>query len=165
MKAWHAVLVALAAAVTLTSVAAADTDGAKQRVAINLKILPESTFVLTPVRAGALKPDSGTISGNWRSVSCHAVMRKGQKVDVCNAVVWTLEGKQGSLTIRERNEWVAVSNENAPGVDFPPGVAVGTWKVVRGTGQYAGITGSGRSGHAGLGAQWFARQEGFLTVP
>ena len=33
---------------------------------------------------------------------------------------------------------------------FPDSVALGTWKVVRGTGQYAKIAGGGRSGHAGL---------------
>ena len=38
MKARQAMLVALAAAVTLTSVAAAGPDAAKQRVAIDMKI-------------------------------------------------------------------------------------------------------------------------------
>jgi hypothetical protein len=63
MKARYPVLVALAAAVTLTSVAAAGPDAAKQRVAITSKGManPTSsgTFVLEPLRAGALKPDSG----------------------------------------------------------------------------------------------------------
>ena len=45
------------------------------------------------------------------------------------------------------------------------GVAIGTWTVVRGTGQHAQVTGGGRSGYAGLGNPWLARQEGFLTVP
>jgi hypothetical protein len=35
----------------------------------------------------------------------------------------------------------------------------------RGTGQYAGIVGKGRDGHAGLGNPWYARYEGFLTRP
>ena len=59
MKAQVVALVALAAAVTLTSVAAAGPDAAKQRVAINMKIHPQKTFVLTPEQVGALKPDSG----------------------------------------------------------------------------------------------------------
>ncbi len=54
MKVRHAVLAVLAAAVTLTSVAAAGPAAAKQRVAINAKILPGGTFVLTPLRAGAV---------------------------------------------------------------------------------------------------------------
>jgi len=156
MKARHAVLVALAAAVTLTSVAAAGPGAAKQRVAINMKILQEESFVLTPLQAGALKPDSGTMSGIWSNVPSHVVMREGQKVDI-HPAVWTLEGKRGSLTIRERAEWVDVGNDDA--------VAIGTWKVVRGTGQYAQIAGGGRSGHAGLGRKWYARYEGFLTLP
>ena len=51
MKARHAMLVALAA-VTLTSVAAAGPAAAKQRVAIDMKLWPQKTFVLTPLRAG-----------------------------------------------------------------------------------------------------------------
>jgi hypothetical protein len=157
MKARHAVLVALVAAVTLTSVAAAGPDAAKQRVAIETKILPQGRFVLTTLGAGALKGDSGTVSGNWQSIPGRDVMRNGQKVTIFNGGLWTLTGKQGTLTIRERNEWVAVG--------YDDGVAIGTWKVVRGTGQYAGVTGSGGSGHAGLGLPWYARYEGFLTAP
>ena len=91
-------------------------------------------------------------------------MRDGQTVTIYNGAVTTLTGKRGTLTIRDRNEWVDVSNEKTP-LRLPTGVGIGTWKVVRGTGQYAGIVGKGRNGHAGLGSQWFARYEGFLTVP
>ena len=62
------------------------------------------------------------------------------------------------------NEWVDIGSDgNGDGQE--DGVALGTWKVVRGTGQYAQIAGGGRSGHAGLGRPWNARQEGFLTSP
>ena len=157
MKARHVVLVALVAAVTLTSVAAAGPEAAKQRVVINMKIYPQGTFVLTPLQPGALKPDSGTISSNWTSIPGRKVMRDGQEVTIYNGAVTTLTGKRGTLTIRDRNEWVAVeTGEDA--------VAIGTWRVVRGTGQYAGIVGKGRNGHAGLGnPRWYARYEGFLT--
>jgi hypothetical protein len=157
MKARHAILVALAGAFMLTSVAAAGPDAAKQRVVINMKILPQGKFVLTPLNTGVLTGDWGTIRGNWESVPGRNVMRAGQKVTIFN-VFWTFTGKQGKLTIRERTEWVAVEL----GEDS---VALGTWKVVRGTGQYAGITGSGGSGHAGLGRPWYARYEGFLNSP
>ena len=50
MKARVAALVVLATAVTLTSVAAAGPDAAKQRVAIDMKIYPQGTFVLTRCR-------------------------------------------------------------------------------------------------------------------
>jgi hypothetical protein len=44
-------------------------------------------------------------------------------------------------------------------------VARGTWKAVRGTGQYARVAGDGRSVHLGLGRKWVARFEGFLSTP
>ena len=156
-------LAVLAAAVTLTSIASAGPAAAKQRVAIDAKILPGRTFVLTPLKAGALKPDSGTITGNWMNVPRRFVMRSGQSVTIYNGL-WTLAGKRGTLTIRERNEWVDIGGDaNADGE--PDGVAIGIWKVVRGTGEYVKLTGGGRSGHEGLGHVWYARYEGFLTVP
>ena len=150
MKARHAILVALAAAVTLTSVAAAGPEAAKQRVAINMKIYPQNTFVLLPLQAGPLAPDKGTISSNWTRVPGRKVMRDGQVVTIYDGAVTTFTGKLGTLTIRDRNEWVSVeTGEDA--------VAFSTWKVVRGTGQYAGVVGKGRGGHAGLGnPRWYA---------
>jgi hypothetical protein len=90
------------------------------------------------------------------------VTRQGQEISIYD-MTFTYNGKLGTLTIRERSEWVDVSNENARGVDYRPAVAVGTWKVVRGTGQYAGIAGGGRSAHAGMGQQWFAQQQGLVS--
>ena len=162
MYAKLAVLAVLAAAVTLTSVAAAGPAAAKQRVAFDVKILPQGTFVLTPFKAGALKRDAGTFTGDWRSASWRNVIRDGQKVSIPTPVVWTFTGKRGTLAIRERNEWVDIGND-ANGDSSQDGIAIGTWKVVRGTGEYAGITGSGRSAHEGLGQVWFARYEGFLA--
>lgn len=157
-------LAALAAAVTLTAAAAAGPDVAKQRVTLNAKILPGGTFVLTPAQSGAMKPDSGTVSGNWQGIPERSVMRDGQTVSIYDAALWTLTGKRGTLTIREHSEWVDVGSD-VNGDAFPDGVGVGTWKVVRGTGQYAKLAGGGRSGHMGLGRTWVARYEGFLTVP
>jgi len=168
VKARHAILVALAAAFVLTSVAAAGPDAAKQRVAIDMKICSpgksQGTFVLTPLRGGPLKGDSGTISHNFLSIRGHDVMRVGQKVTIYDGGVATLTGKRGTLTIRDRSEWVNLGNDaNQDGNE--DSVAFGTWKVVRGTGQYAGIVGKGRDGHAGLGCPWYARYEGFLSSP
>ena len=160
MKARHAVLVALAAAVTLTSVAAAGPDAAKQRVAINMKNPDNGTFVLTPLQAGTLKRDSGTVSLVYNDPTI--VMREGQRINIYRNT-YTLKGKRGSLSIRERTEFVSVSNEKVPGFDFTPGVGIGTWKVVGGTGAYAKVTGGGRSGLQGQ--PWLVRQEGFLTRP
>ena len=168
MKARHAVVVALAAAVTLTSVAAAGRTAAKQRVAIDMKICSpgksQGTFVFTPLQVGPLKTDSGTINHNFLSIPGRDVMRDGQKVTIYVGAVTALTGKRGSLTIRDRNEWVDLARDgNGDGEN--DGIAFSTWKVVRGTGQYAGIVGKGRDGHAGLGCPWYARYEGVLTVP
>jgi hypothetical protein len=153
MHARHIAVAVLAAAVTLTSVASAGPTAAKQRVAINTTILPQGTFVLTP-RAGALKRDSGTVN-------------EGKTISERNRVttgLWMFTGKRGDLVFRERREWVDLGSDvNRDG--FPDVVALGTWKAVRGTGQYAGVAGGGRSVHLGLGRRWVARFEGFLTSP
>ncbi len=164
MKARVVALVALAAVVTLTSVAAAGSGAAKQRVAIDMKIYPQGTFVLTPLQTGSLKTDSGTISGNWTSIPGRDVMRDGQKVTIFDGGVATLTGKRGTLTIRDRNEWYELARDGN-GDGETDAVAIGTWKVTRGTGQYAGIVGKGRNAHVGLGSPWYARYEGLLSSP
>jgi hypothetical protein len=158
VKVRHALFAALVAAVTLTSVAAAGPDAAKQRVAISMKNLGNGTFVLTPLQAGTLKRDSGTVSVVYPEPK--TVMRDGQNVSVYRNT-YTLKGKRGTMSIRERTEFVEVSNEKVAGFDFTPGVGIGTWKVVGGTGAYAKIAGGGRSGHQGH--PWLVQQEGFLT--
>jgi len=164
MKARVVTLVALAAAVTLTSVAAAGPDVAKQRVAIDMKFYPQVTFVLTPMQAGPLKQDTGKISESLTSVRGHDVMRDGQRVTIYDGGVITLTGKLGTLTIRDRNEWVELGRDGN-GDGETDGIGIGTWKVTRGTGQYAGIVGKGRNAHIGLGNPWYARYEGFLNSP
>jgi hypothetical protein len=159
MKPQLAVLVALAAAVTLTSVAAAGPAATRQRVAIDARVLPQSTFALRPLKAGALKRDSGTFYR--RRDTERSVVRNGLRVMITTNT-WDLTGKRGTLTIREQVEWVNIEADGN-GDGSKDSVATGTWKVVRGTGEYAGVMGRGRSGHAGLGQPWNARYEGFLT--
>ena len=115
MRAIQAILVALVATIILTSVAAAGPDAAKQRVAIDMKICrpgkSQGTFVLTPLQVGPLKADSGTISHNFLSIPGRDVVRDGQKVTIYDGGVATLTGKRGTLTIRDRNEWVGLGND------------------------------------------------------
>jgi len=159
MNARQAIFIALAAAVTLTSVAAAGPDAAKQRVTLTTQAAHTTTvspFVLTPLQAGALKQDSGMLTAP--SSTQRVVMREGQKVSIYDGV-GTYKGKLGSLVIRHRSEWVEAGNGYH--------VATNTWKVVRGTGQYAGVTGGGRGGivWSERTDRWSSRSEGFLTVP
>jgi len=160
MKVRHAMLalVVLTVGVTLTSVAAAGPDAAKQRVAIDMAGGQRFSFI--PLQTGALKPDSGPSTADPQRG--RSFTRQGQQVSIYN-ITYTLSGKQGNLTIQEKNEWVDVSQKNARGFDYRPGVAIGTWKVVSGTGAYAKVVGGGRSAHAGMGKQWFIRLEGYLT--
>jgi hypothetical protein len=162
VKARVAVLVACVAAVTLTAAAAARPEAGKQRVAITVTML-SAKGVLTPLSEGALERDLGTFGGDWASRPGRTAIRDGQEVDLYT-VVWTFTGKRGNLVFRERSEWVDLGQDlNHDGQE--DGIAIGTWKVVRGTGPYAGITGGGRSAHLGLGRQWNQRYEGFLTRP
>ena len=159
MKAHQVILAAIVAAVTLTSVSAAGPEVAKQRVAISATILPAGKATLTPHRDGALARDSGTFCCAGSRTPDRIVIRDGQTV-YFHSGTWTFTGARGTLVLRERNEWVDAGESP----EAPPWIGIGSWKVVRGTGQYAGITGGGRSGHAGLGPRWLARYEGFLTV-
>jgi len=167
MKAPHVLAISfLVAAGALTSVAAAGPAATKQRVAIDMKIFPDTAFLFAPLQAGTLKSDSGRITSvdQVLSMSGRTVMHDGQRITVYYPTIWTLKGKRGTFTIGERTEWVDVGSDVNRDAK-PDSVALGTWKVVRGTGQYAKLAGGGRSGHLGLGQVWTARQEGFLTAP
>ena len=147
-------LLALAAAITMTSVATAGPAGTKQRVQIDMKIVPNKGFVLTPLQAGAVKPDSGTHTCNGETEGVE-VLRDGQVSypNGCRALVLT--GKRGKLVLRYQYAWVEAGGEY--------NIATGTWKVVRGTGQYARVAGGGRSAELGSPKLRQARYQGFLT--
>ena len=83
-------------------------------------------------------------------------MREGQRVAIYDSVVETLTGKRGTLVIRSRIDWV----EAGSGYH----IGTGTWKVMRGTGQYARTAGGGRRGDVYLDSgPWSGRNEGFLA--
>jgi hypothetical protein len=125
-----AVLVATAS--TLAATAAAGPL-AKQRV--QLQLTEAGSFVLAPMSSGALQRDTGIASSCcW---SRQSITRDGIANEIDDPQV-TLRGKRGTLVLRNRIEFF----------DIPGGDAVftGTWKVVRGTGAYAGIAGGGHGG-------------------
>ena len=126
-------LVAMAAAFAAVAAGGTHSHSAGQRVRIDVKGPDGSTFVLRPMSHGRVQPDNGLSTFCcWRSWS---VTRAGAKLEVTNPQV-TLAGKQGTLTIRERIEWVGLPDDWS--------VQTGTWKVVGGTGTYAGLSGHGR---------------------
>ena len=142
-----AIAVLAAAVATLAAVAAAGPVAAKQRVEIQVK----GGFVLTPLTPGDIKPDTGTASFCcWTERS---IMRDGQAIDINNPQM-TLTGKHGTLVARNQIGFV----------DLPDGLAVftGTWKVIRGTGDYAGLSGGGRGAGVDLGGSTKAQFQGFL---
>jgi hypothetical protein len=158
MKVRQAMLVALLAA-AVTTVAAAKPGTAKQRVAITTQANRTTTVskaLLTPLQTGALRSDSGLLVGG-STPSQKFVMRDGQRVEVYRGVA-TFKGKRGRIVMRFRQEYTEAGNGYHP--------ATGTWKVVRGTGDYEDVTGGGRLGHVWLewNDHWSSRLEGFLTV-
>jgi hypothetical protein len=147
-------IVALAvAAATLAAIAAAGLDTAKQRIAIQVKGGTTSSFVLTTLTSGAVKHDTGTAT--FCCWSRRSITRDGQSIEINNPQM-TLTSKRGTLVARNVAEWI----------DVPDGwgIFTGTWKIVRGTGDYAGLTGGGRG--AGVMLQngiTKAQFEGFLS--
>jgi len=126
-------IAALAAlAVTLTAVASAGSAKAKQRVALQVTSDGRG-FVLTPLTSGAVKPDTGTAT--FCCWTQRTIMRHGESIEINNPRM-TLTGKLGTLVARNKIGWI----------DVPDGLSVftGSWKVVRGTGAYAGLAGGGR---------------------
>ncbi len=82
-------------------------------------------------------------------------MRDGQAIDINNPQM-TLTGKRGTLVARNQIGWI----------DVPDGLAVftGTWKVISGTGAYAGLAGGGRGAGVQLAnGNTKAQFEGFLN--
>ncbi len=129
-----AVLVATLA--TLAAIAVASPASATQRVhieAIEAKGSNTESFVLTPMTTGAVQSDKGTIA--YCCWTTRHVVLAGETLEV-NDPNATINGANGTLKLRNRIVWV----------DLPHGWSLftGTWKVVGGTGAYAGLTGQGQ---------------------
>ena len=145
-----AALVAMVAISVAVAAAAGGTDSAKQRVRIDVTGTDGTAFVLRPMSHGSVRPDSGSSSFCcWRSWN---VTRAGARLEVTNPQL-TLAGKHGTLTIRERIEWVGLPDDWS--------VQTGTWKVVGGTGSRTG-TYAGLSGHGRITSVW--THGGYLRV-
>ncbi len=131
------VLVAVAAlvvaAATLTTIAAARPAAAKQRVVIQMNPGGKEGFVLTAMTSGALSRDTGTVEACcWSS---RLSRRYGLPIEVNDPMV-TFTGKNGTLVTRHRVDWIDVELGRYA-------IGIITWKVVRATGDYAGLVGGG----------------------
>jgi hypothetical protein len=145
-----AVAALVAASATLAAVAAAGPTATRQRVAIQVS---GKGFVLTPLTPGAIKPDAG--SSAFCCWTERSTMRNGESVDINNPLM-TLTGKQGTLVARNVIGFVDLPNSWA--------VFTGTWKVIRGTGAYAGLAGGGRgAGVSPANGPNKAQFEGYLA--
>ena len=145
-----AVTALAAAAAVLAAVAAAGPSATRQRVEIQVT---GSSFVLTPLTPGAIKAYAGTAA--FCCWTQRSTMRGGESVEIDNPRM-TLTGKKGTLVAR-----------NVIGfVDLPDSWAVftGSWKVIRGTGAYAGLAGGGRgAGVSPANGDNSAQFEGYLA--
>lgn len=138
------------AAAAMTATADAGPAMTKQRIAI---VHNGSSFVLTPLTSGVIQRDTGTAS--FCCWSDRHVIQSGEAVEI-NDPQMTLTGKLGTLVARNRIGWVDVSNGWS--------LFTGTWKVVRGTGQYRGLVGGGRGAGIQSPTTEKSRFEGFLIT-
>ena len=168
MRLVHALLVAAIGTALLTGATAFASSGKatveRQRVGINMVVndtTDTATFSVNRLRANTLTDvpgeqlDSGTAFMGGGAFGGED--RNGMKV--LNAVRRpTLNGKDGTLQLVQRYDMSEMQN----GVR----VQVGTWRIAKGTGAYAGAKGGGRYvGVSMRNGRTFVRQEGWVTTP
>ena len=168
MRLVHALLVVAVGTALLTGTTALATSGEatveRQRVGINMVVndaTDTATFTLYRLRGNTLpdtpgeQVDSGTASMGGAAFGQEH--RNGMRV--ANAVRWpTLDGEDGTLQLVQRYD----SSEMQNGVR----VQLGTWRIAKGTGAYAGAKGGGRYvGVSMRNGRTFVRQEGLVTIP
>jgi hypothetical protein len=157
----HALLaVAIGTALVAGATAyAGSREGAarKQRIAIDIvgnEKTDTATFTVKPLTLGPIESDKGTAT--FGGAGGGSFMRNGMRVDNAGTGV-ELDGRRGTLQLGQ----VFDQNKMQNGV----WVAVGIWRIEKGTGMYFGVTGGGRYVHAEMpNGRRFVRQEGWVTV-
>ena len=157
MRALQAMFVALAAAVVLTSVASAGADADEAARADRHEDPPEEDVRARDAAVRSAQARLGDARAATGTRPSERSCRDGQEAFLWECRAWTFTGKRGTLVLRSQFAWIEAGG--------PYNIATGTWKVVRGTGQYAGVTGGGRSAQVGGPSGWVARYQGFLTSP
>lgn len=156
---WITVAAGLGCALLVAAPASGGIDAKKQRIAIEVKLplnAPKGTFVLDTLTPGSLEIDTGStaFTSGPRPVFSGRIV-KGQRVDRFRGAT-TLTSSLGTLALRLQVDFVSAGGGYQ--------VGSGTWSVVSGTGEYAGLSGGGRSAlvNPASGRFGFARHEGFV---
>ena len=151
------VLLACASAVSLLSVASAGSRATKQCVSLlaNFNVQTgAASWDLVPLSPGPLKRDSGSSSGDGQIGA--PTLRNGQRVTPITGSD-NMTSKRGTFVISQKIVITEVGNDYHSGI--------GTWRFMRGTGAYKGITGGGRYADVGLpGGTVLVNQEGCLRI-
>jgi hypothetical protein len=159
-RTWVTFAAVLGAMLLVPAAAPGGIDAKKQRIAIEIKLplsAPKGTFALLTLTPGQLAVDKG--STTFTSGPTPVFMGRiidGQRVDRFRGTT-TLTSTRGTLMLRLQQDFVSAGNNYQ--------VATGTWSVVSGTGQYAGLAGGGRIAAVLPAAArfGFASHEGFVS--
>jgi len=160
-RTWMIVAAAVGCAFLVPAAAPGGLDAKKQRIAVEIKLplnAAKGTFALLTLTRGSLDRDTGSTA--FTSGPTPVFMGRivgGQRVDRFRGTT-TLTSKRGTLVLRLQQDFVSAGNRYQ--------VATGTWSVVSGSGQYAGLAGSGRSAlvRPASGRYGFASHEGFVST-
>jgi hypothetical protein len=119
-----------AAVLTMLPLAASASDQRRVMISERNQLTSPTTQAGTWVGAGAVN-DSGTVTAEF------TLTPRGQKALLAGTHV--LVGSEGSITV-ETKAWVRPFPPPTP----PRAMAEGTWKIIAGTGSYAGLEGRGK---------------------
>jgi hypothetical protein len=138
-----------------------EIDAKRQRIAIEVKLpldAAKGTFTLLTLTSGSLDRDTGstTFTSGPTPAFIGRIVR-GQRVDRFRGTTM-LTSKRGTLVLRLQQDFVSAGNKYQ--------VATGTWSVVSGSGQYAGLAGGGSVAAVlpASGRYGFASHEGFVNL-
>ena len=120
------------AATAMAGLATAGGAATNQEIAFTYANGNAAKMTLTPLTSGSVVADHGSTS--WCCWSQKTIQQDGEQLDVNNPLA-TFVGTRGSLTWREQITWRDLTNGYS--------IATGTWKIVHGTGAYAGVAGHG----------------------
>jgi hypothetical protein len=158
MRLVHTLLaVAFAATLVAAGTALAESGATavrKQRIAIDMVINRNDTgtFTVSPLTPGPLEADKGTVA--IPGAGGGTTLRNGMTV-MSVAMGQNLTSRRGTMGLSVRFDHNEMQNR--------VGVGVGTWKIVKGAGAYAGVSGGGRYVSVRMpNGRALVRQEGWV---